>query len=162
MRGAPVATSRRKNLAGKNRKAGFRSKIVQMRKFKRRADSGPQIPPFVLAMRMGTIPSDSEMRRRALASNGIIEPKSKTTDKLLVKWAKEVKLRDGYKCTNCNSTDRLHSHHIEPKSKRPDLKYKVENGIALCADCHANLHGGNISKGLRGFSPRGLQPTYCK
>jgi 5-methylcytosine-specific restriction endonuclease McrA len=31
-------------------------------------------------------------------------------------------------------------HHLNPKSERPDMKYMVENLIALCPKCHQRIH----------------------
>ena len=69
------------------------------------------------------------------------------SDPLLLSWSKQVKARDRMRCTSCGSTDRLHSHHIKPKSTFPELKYDLDNGISLCALCHSDVHNGNT--GLR-------------
>lgn len=55
-------------------------------------------------------------------------------------WADLVKSRDGWKCTKCGAMRRLHAHHIEMKSKRPDLMFEVSNGITLCKSCHMKEH----------------------
>ncbi len=72
-------------------------------------------------------------------------------DSRLDKWAKKVKCRDDNKCVTCGSNERLHSHHIKGKAKFPELKYQEDNGITLCADCHADIHGGNLANGIRNF-----------
>jgi 5-methylcytosine-specific restriction endonuclease McrA len=83
--------------------------------------------------------------------------KKPKTDKKLIKWAKDVKARDGYKCVSCGSLDNLHSHHIQHKAKAPNLKYVIENGITLCSDCHADAHSGVLAKGIRGFKLAAVQ-----
>lgn len=56
-------------------------------------------------------------------------------------WAKAVKDRDGWRCTKCGSTDRLHSHHIKPWRHYPESRYDVSNGLTLCYQCHEQAHG---------------------
>lgn len=71
-------------------------------------------------------------------------------------WTKAVKDRDGWRCRECGSTDRLHSHHIKPWARFPDLRYEVSNGITLCHACHEAAHG----KGYQFRWPRRAeQPT---
>lgn len=55
-------------------------------------------------------------------------------------WADLVKARDGWKCAHCGSGKRLNAHHVEMKSKRPDLIFEVSNGITLCKPCHMKEH----------------------
>lgn len=49
-------------------------------------------------------------------------------------WHKAVKNRDGWKCkiSNGDCSGRLEAHHILPWSSHPELRYEVNNGIALC------------------------------
>lgn len=75
----------------------------------------------------------------------------KKNDHMLSDWALSVKIRDSYKCVECGSENKLHSHHIKSKAKYPELKYNLDNGITLCASCHADVHGGNIARGLISF-----------
>jgi len=56
-------------------------------------------------------------------------------------WVKAVKTRDGWKCVECASTERLHAHHIKRWRDYPDLRYDVSNGITLCYSCHERAHG---------------------
>lgn len=55
-------------------------------------------------------------------------------------WCKSVKRRDNYICQKCGTNENIHAHHIKPKSKFPELKYIVENGMSLCQKCHFDLH----------------------
>lgn len=54
-------------------------------------------------------------------------------------WAQAVKERDNYICQKCGSKGG-HAHHIGTRSKRPDLRHVLTNGITLCTSCHAWVH----------------------
>ena len=56
-------------------------------------------------------------------------------------WVKAVKDRDGWKCVECDATDRLHAHHIKRWKDRSELRYEVSNGVTLCHECHLLAHG---------------------
>lgn len=55
-------------------------------------------------------------------------------------WSREVRIKDGHKCVICEKTRKLTSHHLFSKAKFPELKYNIANGIALCFNCHTELH----------------------
>ncbi len=63
----------------------------------------------------------------------------------LRKWRKAVLKRDDYTCQYCGLRESLHAHHKEWQTDRPGLRYKVENGITLCENCHDREHDGLIS-----------------
>jgi len=46
--------------------------------------------------------------------------------------------RDGWRCQNCGSSNDLHVHHLEKRSKLGDDT--VDNLITLCAICHHTQH----------------------
>lgn len=50
-------------------------------------------------------------------------------------WSAAVLARDERICRKCKgvATD---AHHIAARSQRPDLKYDLDNGVALCRECH--------------------------
>lgn len=55
-------------------------------------------------------------------------------------WAKAVLARDDYTCQMCGRADvRLEAHPIVSRQVR-ELKYKTDNGIALCVECHDKWH----------------------
>lgn len=56
-------------------------------------------------------------------------------------WVKAVKDRDGWKCAECDATDRLHAHHIKGWQTHPELRFEVSNGVTLCHECHVLAHG---------------------
>lgn len=65
-------------------------------------------------------------------------------------WVKAVKDRDGWQCTSCGATDRLHAHHVKRWKDYPELRYEVSNGVTLCHTCHEAAHG-------RGFKFRWIK-----
>ncbi|WP_288926980.1 HNH endonuclease signature motif containing protein [uncultured Maritimibacter sp.] len=52
----------------------------------------------------------------------------------------------GYRCAipTCRATSALEMEHIEPWAEAP--KHEFENMIVLCANCHARVTKGEISK----------------
>lgn len=59
------------------------------------------------------------------------------------KWHAEVLKKDNYTCQKCGKRGgRLQSHHIKEWAKFPELRFDVNNGIAVCEDCHIAIHGG--------------------
>lgn len=58
-----------------------------------------------------------------------------------MKWMREVREKDNNTCRLCGGFDlKLDTHHIAPRSLRPDLKRVVENGAALHRHCHEWVH----------------------
>lgn len=57
-------------------------------------------------------------------------------------WRLAVIQRDG-KCNICNSIKFLQAHHIKSWVKYPELRYDINNGIALCRVCHGNNRNYN-------------------
>lgn len=76
-------------------------------------------------------------------------------------WRKAVLSRDGNKCTGCDSTDCLQSHHsvtlktlineyatdnnkrideLTHDDLRSDFFYDLSNGVTYCEDCHKDYH----------------------
>jgi hypothetical protein len=57
-------------------------------------------------------------------------------------WSEFVRLRDGHRCVDCHSRERLSAHHICRKSLLAGAQFETGNGITLCRDCHKEAHGG--------------------
>lgn len=56
-------------------------------------------------------------------------------------WRESVFARDNWTCQKCKiKGNYLHSHHIKNFAQYPELRFAINNGIALCKDCHMDFH----------------------
>lgn len=63
------------------------------------------------------------------------------TDGRYIDWRTYIFERDSYTCQVCNKVGGvLNAHHIKQWAYYPELRYEVNNGITLCADCHKVAH----------------------
>ena len=62
-------------------------------------------------------------------------------------WRASIRKRDNSKCQwpNCNSSYKIHAHHIMPWSSFPSLRYDVNNGICLCKSHHDLIKNNETS-----------------
>lgn len=59
-------------------------------------------------------------------------------------WRKAVFERDNFTCVWCGKKDKtIQADHIQEFSKRPDLRFAIDNGRTLCKECHFKRHWGN-------------------
>jgi len=78
----------------------------------------------------------------------------KQCDKL---WADIIKLRAKNKCEMCRRVLPLQAHHIFGR-KAMSTRYDLENGVALCFNCHYNEAEQNSTKfGLWIIEKRGRE-----
>jgi len=56
-------------------------------------------------------------------------------------WRKAVFERDKHTCQDCSKVGgELNAHHIKKYKDYPKDRYRVENGITLCVECHRARH----------------------
>jgi len=56
-------------------------------------------------------------------------------------WRTAVLRRDRHRCVFCERRSDLQGHHV--CGRAPSVIFLVENGLTLCAECHANWHRAN-------------------
>jgi hypothetical protein len=63
-------------------------------------------------------------------------------DAKLSAWSKAVRTRDDFTCqmTGVRDVARNIAHHVAPRSRRPDLRLNVDNGITLTPEAHQWVH----------------------
>jgi HNH endonuclease len=86
-------------------------------------------------------------------------PWQRFKDPRYIAWRVAVLERDNYTCQRCQRRCRkyergLAAHHVEPYATRPELRFKVNNGVTLCRNCHLSLHG-------RMPRPKDPRPCAC-
>lgn len=60
------------------------------------------------------------------------------------RWARQIKIKDGFTCQLCHETGgKLRSHHIKAWVDYPNDRYNIKNGITLCKECHDYVHKTN-------------------
>lgn len=55
-------------------------------------------------------------------------------------WSRLIRARDGNRCVNCSSTERIQAHHVIRKALLPAGALDPGNGVTLCGDCHRKIH----------------------
>lgn len=60
-------------------------------------------------------------------------------------WSKAIMKIEGYKCRICGSEENLEAHHILEKSKYPEYRTTIGNGVCLCRECHNKIHAWRIN-----------------
>lgn len=60
----------------------------------------------------------------------------------VVAWRKAIYLKDGFACQCCGDRTggNLNAHHLESWDDNPELRFKLDNGVTLCDDCHREFH----------------------
>lgn len=61
-------------------------------------------------------------------------------DYLHIRWAQEVKRRDGFACVICGRNGYLNAHHKNAYASFPEQRYDVDNGVTLCQQHHDEYH----------------------
>lgn len=55
-------------------------------------------------------------------------------------FARRIRREFSYTCCSCQSTKRLHAHHMFQQHLFEDKKSDISNGILLCSKCHTKVH----------------------
>jgi hypothetical protein len=77
--------------------------------------------------------------------------------KRIASWRSTVIQRDGAKCRDCGSTERIEAHHIIPKSYCLATAFLPMNGVALCRKCHQKTDNyGSRGIAKEKFTPYGF------
>jgi 5-methylcytosine-specific restriction endonuclease McrA len=67
--------------------------------------------------------------------------KRQKNNPLHCKWRMRIFERDNYICQLCKKRGgKLEAHHIKSFKYHKNLRYKIENGITLCKECHKEIH----------------------
>jgi len=82
----------------------------------------------------------TQAQRDRYARLGIDYDRDRPRQYELQLWSRQIRERDEHTCQECGVIERLHAHHIKPKSKHPELALDLDNGITLCVDCHEKKH----------------------
>lgn len=61
-------------------------------------------------------------------------------DEVSSELRKMVFERDNWTCQKCESNEKLHCHHIDPKTKNPMFANDMDSCITLCKECHKFIH----------------------
>lgn len=77
---------------------------------------------------------------REVAGPEIMGDNVDRSDPLVKKWRRSVIANDNHRCRHCGATKDLQAHHIVRWADDPSQRLVIDNGIALCRDCHVEEH----------------------
>lgn len=83
-------------------------------------------------------------------------------------WRKRIFKRDDYTCQRCSKyvkkgkrRGKIEAHHLKHWHTHPKLRFRTDNGITLCIDCHTDQHPWR--RKVKGYEHTGGQyNTYGK
>lgn len=120
--------------------------------------AGHKLPPSFKGVKRST----QDRERKSVAAlkrvkngthnfwKGGITDKNNRKSSVLRRLKDQVLERDGHRCTWCNedNVSLLQSHHKMPFNRYPKLRYKIENLVTICKECHKKTlsYGGNMQK----------------
>lgn len=71
---------------------------------------------------------------------GPVQGRTERASKEYIQWRTDVYKRDNYCCITCGSHAALNAHHLYNWKDYPKFRYDIDNGVTLCAKCHAEFH----------------------
>jgi len=80
-------------------------------------------------------------------------------------WRDLIFRRDQFTCRKCSVKGKyLEAHHISNWADNKDDRFKTENGVTLCGNCHESFHikygkGKNTREQLKEFGIETEEPT---
>jgi hypothetical protein len=81
----------------------------------------------------------SKTKRIKLINNSRIGNKYHT-------WRSNVLIRDHYKCVLCDDNHKIEAHHIDRWVDNTPDRFNINNGVALCHECHQKYHNYRMEK----------------
>ncbi len=107
---------------------------------------------------MGRKLSEEIKRKMSLAKGGTGIPQQifkryyHLRDRKYFEWRSKVFERDNWICQTCGLRGiKLEPHHIKGWAKYPELRYEVENGVALCIECHRLTRRKKLGKATQDY-----------
>lgn len=142
----------------------YRKKRFSNRKASKRKD---RLAPTILQKKQSILRVLNKLSRWMridviYLENVLIDIRVATEGKKLYKWQYQksnrldnniklaVLMRDGFKCVECNSKEKLQMHHIH--ARREGGADSIYNGITLCEKCHIKTFGKEDSFEQRYFT----------
>lgn len=133
---------------GKNLSMEHKKKISDGTKGKKRSEKTKKLMSMVFKGRVASLEtrkkiSESKKGEKCHWWRGGVSTKNQMIRNTLEyrEWRRLVFSRDSHTCQRCkNSGCYLVAHHIESFDKNIDKRTSLDNGIALCRNCHNTFH----------------------
>ena len=115
--------------------------------------------PLPKPEKRGPKPPRPIQRTAPIARRSSRRPKVTARDLM---WSAAVKAPNLYRCElgHCGGDMAHDAHHVRSKKAHPKLRYRLENGVALCRSCHMWAHAH--PKGFRAWFKRVRPKDYAE
>ena len=75
-------------------------------------------------------------------------------------WREKVFEKDNYTCQLCGKRNlEIHPHHFIGLTYKPELAYKIDNGITVCKNCHYLIHSSQELQ-VSGWYQKGSESNF--